>query len=125
MKLRPVTYNLKVSELNAKLNENRGKEMSEQMKAAIAEKENMVQSGFVAQEVEQAAKDAGYDFSGVDKPKNENDVYGLRYAEFVVPLVKAVQELNAKQDASVTQIQEMQKVIDKLQQQIQQLKGNN
>jgi hypothetical protein len=28
----------------------------------------------------------------VDKPKNENDMYGLRYSEFVVPLVKAVQE---------------------------------
>jgi hypothetical protein len=28
----------------------------------------------------------------VDKPKNENDMYGLRYSEFVVPLVKAMQE---------------------------------
>ena len=32
----------------------------------------------------------------MDAPKNENDFYGLRYAEFVVPLVKAVQELNLK-----------------------------
>ena len=36
----------------------------------------------------------GYDFSGVDAPKNDKDIYGLRYSEFVVPLVKAVQELN-------------------------------
>ncbi len=63
-----------------------------QMKAAIAEKEKTLYSGFVAQEVEQAASDAGYDFSGVDKPKNPTGFYGLRYAEFVVPLVKAVQE---------------------------------
>ena len=42
--------------------------------------------------MEQAAKQAGYDFSGVDAPKNDKDLYGLRYAEFVVPLVKAVQE---------------------------------
>jgi hypothetical protein len=28
----------------------------------------------------------------VDKPQNEHSLYGLRYAEFVVPLVKAVQE---------------------------------
>ncbi len=34
----------------------------------------------------------GYDFSGGDKPKKENDLYGLRYAEFVVPLVKAMQK---------------------------------
>ena len=38
---------------------------------------------------------SGVDFSGVDKPKNDTDQYGLRYAEFVVPLVKAVQEQQA------------------------------
>jgi hypothetical protein len=32
-----------------------------------------------------------YDFSGVDAAKNEKDLYGLRYAEFVVPLVKAIE----------------------------------
>jgi cell division protein FtsB len=32
----------------------------------------------------------------VDKPQNEGGVYGLRYAEFTVPLVKAVQELDAE-----------------------------
>ena len=42
--------------------------------------------------MEKAARQSGFDFSGVDKPKNEKDFYGLRYAEFVVPLVKAVQE---------------------------------
>lgn len=52
-------------------------------------------SGFLAQEVEAAAHKIGYEFSGVDAPQNENSLYGLRYAEFVVPLVKAVQELNA------------------------------
>jgi hypothetical protein len=56
------------------------------------EKSQQVQTGFIAQDVEQVASELGYDFSGIDKPKNENDHYGLRYAEFVVPLVKAVQE---------------------------------
>ena len=45
--------------------------------------------------MEEAAKSVGYDFSGVDAPKNDKDFYGLRYAEFVVPLVKAVQEQQA------------------------------
>ncbi|MES2776117.1 MAG: tail fiber domain-containing protein [Bacteroidota bacterium] len=49
-------------------------------------------TGFSAQQVEQAAIETGYEFSGVDKPKNDKDYYGLRYAEFTVPLVKAVQE---------------------------------
>jgi predicted RNase H-like nuclease (RuvC/YqgF family) len=33
-----------------------------------------------------------YEFSGVDIPDNDKDLYTLRYSEFVVPLVKAVQE---------------------------------
>jgi len=35
-------------------------------------------------------------FSGVDALQHERDNYSLRYAEFVVPLVKAVQELEAE-----------------------------
>jgi hypothetical protein len=59
---------------------------------AKAEKAKVVYTGFVAQEVEEAAKALNYDFSGVDKPKGKEDFYGLRYGDFVVPLVKAVQE---------------------------------
>ena len=51
-----------------------------------------IQSGFLAQDVERTAKELGYDFSGVDKPDNNDELYGLRYDAFVVPLVKAVQE---------------------------------
>ena len=50
------------------------------------------QTGFIAQEVEKAAADAGYDFNGVFKPGNEKDHYSLSYDKFVVPLVKAIQE---------------------------------
>lgn len=94
LRLRPVTYNLDVTGICNHLNESRGREMNEQTKDAIAAKEKVIFSGFIAQDVEQAAKETGYDFSGVDAPKNEKDFYGLRYAEFVVPLVKAVQELD-------------------------------
>ncbi len=62
------------------------------MKTDIKEQEQRLLTGFVAQDVEKAANEIGYDFSGVDKPKNSNDFYGLRYAEFVVPLVKGMQE---------------------------------
>jgi hypothetical protein len=44
-----------------------------------------------AQDVEAAASSINYDFSGVDKPKNDKDIYGLRYSDYVMPLVKAVQ----------------------------------
>ncbi len=55
----------------------------------------------------------GFDFSGIDAPKNENDVYCLRYAEFVVPLVKAVQEQQAIITALQKQIDELKLLIKK------------
>ena len=64
------------------------------------------QTGFVAQEVEALLKKSGYVFSGVEVPQNENDPYTIRYAEFVVPLVKAVQELS-------TQVQDLQQQLKK------------
>jgi hypothetical protein len=112
MKLRPVTYQLDISGLNKKLNID--KEKDETSKRAIAEKEKTIFSGFVAQEVEQAAKDVGYDFSGIDKPKNENDIYGLRYAEFVVPLVKAMQEQQQMINELRKQNAELQKRVNDL-----------
>jgi hypothetical protein len=50
-------------------------------------KEQIVYTGLIAQEVEQAASELDYDFSGVDAPQNENDHYAIRYAEFVAPLI--------------------------------------
>jgi predicted RNase H-like nuclease (RuvC/YqgF family) len=49
-------------------------------------------TGFLAQDVAKAAHELNYEFSGVDIPDNDKDLYTLRYSEFVVPLVKAVQE---------------------------------
>ena len=49
-------------------------------------------SGFLAQEVEMAAKEANYTFSGITIPETDHDLYTLSYEQFVVPLVKAVQE---------------------------------
>ena len=74
----------------------------------------IVYTGFIAQEVEQAAKETGYDFSGVDAPKNDKGMYGLRYAEFVVPLVKAVQEQQQMIQKQQQLIQDLQKRIEEL-----------
>jgi hypothetical protein len=123
MKLRPVTYHLDVSGISKKLDEGRGKDLDASTKKSISEKEQTLFSGFVAQEVEQAAKEAGYDFSGVDKPKNPNDFYGLRYAEFVVPLVKAVQELSAQNTELKNQNTELKKQIGNLQERMERLEA--
>ncbi len=92
MKLRPVTYNLDIEKIDDFLSIPDSLRSDEIQKKAALDKEAIIQTGFLAEEVEQAAQSLGYDFSGVDAPKNEHDFYGLRYAEFVVPLVKAVQE---------------------------------
>jgi trimeric autotransporter adhesin len=116
MRLRPLTYNLDVTGIQNKLGTKRPTDAGSQQ--AIAAKEAMVFSGFAAQEVEQAAKDAGYNFSGVDKPKNDNDFYGLRYSDFVVPLVKGMQEQQKM-------ILQLQKKLDQQAQQINQLLNKN
>jgi hypothetical protein len=118
--LRPVVYTLDVTSLNAQLNKNR-KPTTEEREArpmptaddfaGIAAKEKILYTGFVAQEVEAAAKSIGYDFSGVDAPQHENDYYGLRYAEFVVPLVKAVQELARENEDLKERISRLEKLI--------------
>ncbi|HYF30776.1 MAG TPA: tail fiber domain-containing protein [Chitinophagaceae bacterium] len=112
LKLRPVTYQMDIAGLNAKLS--KAKKQDEASGKPIAEKEQMIFSGFIAQEVEKAARDAGYDFSGVDKPRNENDLYALRYSEFVVPLVKAVQEQQQLIEALKKQNAELEKRISQL-----------
>ncbi len=96
LKLRPVTYNLDLDKIEQylKIPDSIKNDHNGELNKYKLYKEKEKQSGFIAQEVEQAAQELNYDFSGIDKPKNENDYYGLRYAEFVVPLVKAVQEQN-------------------------------
>jgi trimeric autotransporter adhesin len=80
------------------------------------------QTGFVAQEVEAVVKKNGYVFYGVDAPKNGNDHYSIRYAEFVVPLVKAVQELTTEIRDQRQKILDQERKIESL---TNQLKGKN
>jgi trimeric autotransporter adhesin len=90
-KLKPVTFNWKLS----KLNEADGVEefaSDPALGEAREAKAKKLYTGFIAQDVEAAARECGFDFSGVVKPANEKSRYELSYAEFVVPLVKAVQE---------------------------------
>jgi hypothetical protein len=81
---------------------------------ARAERQKRIQTGFVAQDVEKAAQSIGYEFSGVDVPENDNSLYGLRYSEFIVPLVKSVQELSAQNDSLKQQNDSLAQRIDRL-----------
>jgi len=106
-KLRPITYTLDVDAINAF--NSKGLSADKKPETLNPEKKNEIYTGFVAQEVEQAAKGLGFNFSGVDKPGDAaNQTYALRYSDFVVPLVKAVQE--------------QQKMIEELKKEIEELK---
>lgn len=120
--LRPVTYNYDIHKLNDYIKPDRkAKDIMEEnadfkkrKEYAIINKEKITYTGFVAQEVEKIADKMGYDFSGVHKPQNDKDPYGLSYADFVVPLVKAVQELSKANDALQQQNTDLEKRMQQL-----------
>ena len=92
-RLRPVTYRLDTARLTA------FQQRGTLRPGFAADPAAALHTGFLAQEVEQAAQGLGYTFDGVHAPANARDYYGLSYAQFVVPLVRAVQELSAENAA--------------------------
>ena len=95
-----MTYNLDIHKQNELLYQGKKDDKDFEGKYDI---EKITQTGFIAQEVEAAAKKVNYDFNGVNIPKNSQELYSVSYAEFVVPLVKAVQELETKNAALQSQ----------------------
>jgi hypothetical protein len=72
----------------------------------------------IQKDVEKVAKNLNYDFSDIDATKISKDLYGLRYSEFVVPLVKAMQEPSKMNDVKDSIIQTQNNKIDKLEQRL-------
>ncbi len=117
--LRPITYTVNVQGLNEYYNKGRKQLLSAavsaneeavnaEMKRGEDEASKIVYNGFIAQEVEEAAKKLNYEFSGVDKPQSKDGLYGLRYGNFVVPIVKAMQELSQQNDLLNLKISEFE-----------------
>lgn len=106
MNLRPVTYQVDIDRMSALMQIPDEK----RLKAKEAKQSKIIKSGFIAQEVEMAAKKCGYNFDGLNTPESEDiGYYGLAYSSFVMSLVKAVQE--------------QQVLILELQQRVQQLEA--
>lgn len=111
LQLRPVTYHIS----NRAIQQVTGSKDTPDFPGKY-DGEKIKYSGFLAQEVEAAAKKAGYDFSGYTVPQNSSQLYTLRYAEFVVPLVKGMQEQEQK-------IKEQQSTIEALKKEMSELKA--
>ena len=112
LKLRPVTY-----QFNTKKEEDFIRGVQTAYEPAAYDEAMMVRrTGFIAQEVEKAAKMTGYDFDGLKVPKTDREYYSLSYASFVVPLVKAVQEQEGV-------IRQQEQRIDDLSKQVEELRA--
>ncbi|MDR3218552.1 MAG: tail fiber domain-containing protein [Dysgonamonadaceae bacterium] len=109
--LQPITYNLDLAALDKQSGIKDIETRSEFAEARKA-KEQIVYSGFIAQDVEKAAESIQYSFSGVDN--TDSNLYGLRYEEFVVPLAQAVQELSVLEEAEEIAIDLLQTQINGL-----------
>ena len=117
--LRPITYTVNVKAVddfyNKRRSASRNSSADDEDKTANAEMDmakaagaEIIYNGFVAQEVELAAKKLNFEFSGVDKPANDDGLYGLRYDNFISPLVKSVQELSRENDEKDSLISDLQ-----------------
>ena len=95
LKLKPVTYQWDIGKLDSYRGIPDSLVNNQTMQEARVKQEAIVYTGFLAQQVEKAAADAGYDFSGVNKPANDKTPYSLTYESFTVPIVKSIQEQQA------------------------------
>ncbi len=119
LRLRPVTYQFDVKRFDthySKADDNKeGNAANYVMQAAYYnEAASLRRSGFIAQEVEKAAVASGYNFSGVIQPKTTQDHYSLSYESFVVPMVKAIQELNERNEKLEQEIVLLKQLLKKL-----------
>ncbi len=115
--LEPVLYQFDINSYRKIIGKNTSILGYQDQKDSISEKskknkESIQYTGFLAQDVENAAKSIGYDFSGVVSPQNNNEAYGLRYAEFIMPMVKAVQELDFSYDSLQNEIEKLEKNVE-------------
>ncbi|TAL58331.1 MAG: hypothetical protein EPN85_11855 [Bacteroidetes bacterium] len=106
-KLRPVTFNVNARKFDEFLMKNMPDSIKDAYMNGIdyAASAGILHSGFIGQEVEQAALDCGYAFDGIHIPADTaQGNYSLSYSQFVVPLVKAMQQQIKKDSIQQAQI---------------------
>ncbi|NUM30985.1 MAG: tail fiber domain-containing protein [Bacteroidetes bacterium] len=110
MKLKPVTYNQNPEILHQIW----GTPDSILKHIKHDEIKKMKFIGFLAQDVKKAADESGFDFPGIDVPRNDKEVYSLRYTDFIMPMVKAIQELKAENDLLKDEIVKLKATVGKV-----------
>ncbi|HUR66303.1 MAG TPA: tail fiber domain-containing protein [Chitinophagaceae bacterium] len=123
-RLRPIVYNFDTKKFEEFLTRNmpdsiRNIRLTRDFSASTL----IRRSGFIAQEVEIAANEVGYDFDAINKPMNENDNYSLAYSQFVVPLVKSVQELSSQNKKLEKAMEEQLEINQDLKKEMEELRA--
>jgi Chaperone of endosialidase len=112
-KLKPVTYNFDTKKFDEHLNQNRNKEevATEDFTTSTA----IIRTGFLAQDVEKICADLGYNFDGLHVPEanNPTDNYGIAYSQFIMPIVKAVQEQQVIIETQKTELEQLKSELEK------------
>jgi trimeric autotransporter adhesin len=114
MKLRPVTYQFNTKQYDDFLHKNIKKSPTDETTFDYTESQHLQHSGFIAQEVEQAVSITGYNFDGLHVPKNGNETYSLAYSQFVMPLVKGMQEQQQTIEQLQKQVAALQTIVTAL-----------
>ncbi len=118
--LRPVTYQFDTRKFDEHLMQNmpdsirQSRLLSGLAGQDYSKSSATVQTGFLAQEVEQVCKKLGYQFSGLHVPESEVDNYGLAYGSFVPLLVKGMQEQQTIIEAQKEEIDLLKSKLDKI-----------
>ncbi len=124
-KLRPVNYNFDTKKFDEFLIKNMPDSIKILHRKGVdyTPSTNIIRTGFIAQEVEKAAKDCGFITDIVHVPVDENDNYSIAYGNMIVPLVKAVQELSKITDNIPTVKTQQDSTINALNAKIQYLQN--
>jgi hypothetical protein len=107
--LNPVSYRFIIGQNEPVLDENGNYLIDENGKFEVSPQPGVrYHYGLISQEVKQAVNNhTDKDFAGwiLMNPSDPNSEQGLRYGEFIAPLIKAVQELSAQVEALQQEIE--------------------
>ncbi|HOD10942.1 MAG TPA: tail fiber domain-containing protein, partial [Flavobacterium sp.] len=112
LKLKPVTYNFDTKKFADYLHQNITDSLKTDLKNNdYSESTAIIRSGFLAQDIEKIIKEIGYDFDGLHIPEigNSTDTYSVAYSQFIMPIVKSIQEQQTIIETQKNQIANLQK----------------
>ncbi|HLF63361.1 MAG TPA: tail fiber domain-containing protein [Saprospiraceae bacterium] len=111
LELKPVSYNFNRLAYAQHIKEH----LTPDIEKTLIEESQHRSVGFIAQDVEILIEQTGFtSFDAVHAPTNETDNYSMGYAEFVVPLVKGMQEQQVVIERQQSQIDALKSAIEKL-----------